>query len=166
MSDMTAHATKHAFFRDTKGTVLRQLTRARKFHHCNRFTNPDQENRLCGRSQKNMVTGKTLTASANATAPRSSILLQPRFTTVSVALAFLVVAAKCRVLNTRKVALPAKSCMLTERVKRRALPWWRIKLGTLNAETATSQDLCQPLSCCVIPAKMCRTAPRRFLSMS
>ena len=78
----------------------------------------------------------------------------------------LVVAAKCRVLNTRKVALPENSCMLTERVKRRALPWWRIKLGTLNAETATSQDLSQPLSCCVIPAKMCRTAPRRFLSMS
>ena len=85
------------------------------------------------------VTSNTLTAAANATAPQSPILFLLRNTCVSVALALLSLqqGAEC---PARKVALHEKSCMLTERVKRESLPWWRMKLGTLHAETAVSSQ--------------------------
>ena len=72
-------------------------------------------------------------------------------------------SAQCPIL---KVALSEKSCMLTKRVNSGSLPWSWMKPGTLDARHLMSQDLCQPMSCGVVPAKMCRTAPRRFLSMS
>ena len=166
MSEMlTAHAAKHTFLRDTKARFSHTSNERDGVIGATAEQIQTKRTDCADDPKKNMVTSKTLTASANATAPRSSILLFPSEIILSVALAFwlLLRGTECPI---RKVALPENSCMLKERVKRRALPWWRRKLGTLNAETAMSQDLWQPLSCCVIPAKMCRTAPRRFLSMS
>ena len=166
MSEMlTAHAAKHEFFRDTKARYPHTSNERDGVIGATDEQIQNKKNRLCGQSQKNIVTNNALTAAANATAPRSPILFFSSCTCVSVALALwlLLPSAEC---PARKAGLSEKSCMLTERFNSGSLPWSWMKPGTLDARHLMSQDLCQPMSCGVFPAKMCRTAPRRFLSMS
>ena len=144
MSEMlTAHAAKHAFLRD-EGTVSPNLKRA------GRSATDEQSVRTIPKKHGHKQNLDSV-SQCNSSTVFDLVVLEIHNSLCRSGL--LVVAARCRVHTTRKVALPEKSNMLTERVKRRALRWWRIKLGTLNAETATSQDLCQPLSCRVVPSQ-------------
>ena len=99
----------------------------------------------------------------NSSTVSDLILLEKHARQCCVALWLLLPSAEC---PARKAGLSEKSCMLTERFNRGSLPWWWMKPSTLDARHLMSQDLCQPMSCGVVPAKMCSTASRRFLSMS
>ena len=88
MSEMlTAHAAKHEFFRDTKARFLHSSNERDGVIGATDEQIQNKKNRLCGQSQKNMVTNNALTAAANATAPRSPILLFSSNIFVNVALA-------------------------------------------------------------------------------
>ena len=47
----------------------------------------------------------------------------------------------------------AKWPFLEQTRNRETLRWWRVKPGTLDAEPVMSQDLCQPVSCRVVPSQ-------------
>ena len=88
MSEMlTAHAAKHEFFHDTKARFPRRSNERDGVIGATDEQIQNKRTDCADNPKKNMVTNNALTALANATAPRSPILLFSSNIFVNVALA-------------------------------------------------------------------------------